>query len=134
MKTNTGFELSRRSATRLNGVHPLLAAVVVLAMHQFTTVDFGVAKDCVRTLERQREMVDSGVSKTMNSYHLIQDDSYSHAVDLYPSGYSDINDIHDEAWHAVASAMELAAGLLGVKVNWGYAMWGWDKPHFQIEI
>lgn len=130
----TDYKLSQRSASRLKGVHPLLVAVIVLAMRHFSTVDFGVAKDCVRTTERQAEMVAAGVSKTMNSYHVVQSTGYSHAVDLYPSGFASIEAITDEAWQAMATAIDLAAKLLGVKVTWGFAMWGWDKPHFQLEL
>lgn len=129
------YKLSNRSAGRLSGVHPLLVACVVLAMRRHSTVDFGVANDCVRTLKRQHELVESGASKTLDSYHLLQEETgYSHAVDLYPSGYKSIDAIPNEAWFQLASAMESAAERLGIKVNWGYAMWGWDKPHFQLEV
>ena len=45
----------------------------------------------VRTLERQTELVRTGMSKTMKSKHLKQADGHSHAVDvaLYPIDWND---------------------------------------------
>jgi len=47
-------------------------------------MDFGVHEG-VRTLDRQKQLVAAGKSRTMRSKHLIQNDGYGHAVDLYPS-------------------------------------------------
>jgi peptidoglycan L-alanyl-D-glutamate endopeptidase CwlK len=46
-------------------------------------MDFSVAEG-IRTEDRQKELVASGKSKTMNSKHLRQSTGYGHAVDLYP--------------------------------------------------
>ena len=47
-------------------------------------MDFSV-KEGLRTLERQKQLVAQGKSRTMLSKHLVQEDGYGHAVDLYPS-------------------------------------------------
>ena len=112
------FKLSKRSLSRLEGVHPDLVAVVKRAI-EFTAIDFGVSCG-VRTLETQKMLVESGKSQTMNSKHLPQDDGYSHAVDLV--AYIDGNvswslDIYDD----ICDAMRNAANDLDVAIKWGGA-------------
>lgn len=77
------FKFSQKSLDRLKGVHPLLVDTVhdVMSMQ---IMDFSV-NEGVRTLERQKQLVADGKSRTMLSKHLIQNDGYGHAVDLYPS-------------------------------------------------
>ena len=62
------FKLSQRSLDRLDSVDPDLIKVVKYAIG-VTKVDFGVIEG-VRTLEKQKELVAAGASKTMNSKHL----------------------------------------------------------------
>jgi|TARA_R110000796_G_scaffold6199_1_gene22333 peptidoglycan L-alanyl-D-glutamate endopeptidase CwlK len=112
------FTLSNRSLGKLEGVHPLLVAVVKTAL-QNTGTDFGVIYG-VRTLEEQQELFDKGVSKTMKSNHLIQDDGYSHAVDLMAyvgSRPSWEVSLYDD----LADAMKIAAKEHGAHVRWGGA-------------
>jgi peptidoglycan LD-endopeptidase CwlK len=70
-----GFKLSKRSLANLEGVRPELIEVVNFAI-QVTRIDFGVTEG-LRTVDRQRELVASGASQTMNSKHI-----KGHAVDL----------------------------------------------------
>lgn len=69
------FSLGARSESRLEGVHADLVRVVRRAI-AITPVDFTVLEG-VRTVARQRQLVDAGASRTMNSRHLT-----GHAVDL----------------------------------------------------
>lgn len=69
------YKLSKKSLDRMKGVHPDLVKVVKRAI-QISEVDFTVTEG-LRDIERQRELVKSGASKTMNSRHLT-----GHAVDL----------------------------------------------------
>ena len=62
------YKLGKRSMSRLVGVHPILAFAVVEAI-KICEVDFGVS-ECVRTMQKQKEIVKRGTSKTMNSFHL----------------------------------------------------------------
>lgn len=124
-------KMSNRSARRLTGVHPLLVACVCIAM-RCAAQDFGVAADAFRTLEEQKAFVRQGKSKTLDSLHREQDDGFSHAVDLYPSGYKTIDEIPQKAWEEVAANMDKAAALIGIELEHGLA-WGWDKPHHQIK-
>jgi len=114
------YHLGHSSRNELDGVHPDLVAVVERAI-EITEQDFSVA-DGLRTVEEQRENVERGVSKTMNSKHLPQDDGYGHAVDLVPY----IDGKLQWEWqpiYVVARAMKQAAEELGVHLRWG-GFWG----------
>jgi peptidoglycan L-alanyl-D-glutamate endopeptidase CwlK len=106
---------------RLAGVHPSLVNVVNLAATHCTQ-NFSV-HDGVRTLLKQKMLVKSGASKTLNSKHLIQPDGFGHAVDLVPIIAGELR------WEwppifVIATAMDKAATELGVKLRWGGV---WDK-------
>jgi peptidoglycan L-alanyl-D-glutamate endopeptidase CwlK len=118
------FKLSTRSRSRLIGVHPDLVRVVERAI-TITVVDFSVVEG-VRTLAKQREYFLKGKSKTMNSRHLT-----GHAVDLAPWIDGEIN-WDDEKFLPVADAMKSSAYALGVPLEWGFDLWRWDSPHFQL--
>ena len=112
------FELSNRSLSRLEGVHPDMVNVVKRAI-ELTTVDFGVTEG-VRTLDTQKQYVAAGKSQTMRSKHLIQDDGYSHAVDLVAYLGSQV------CWEAsvyddICDAMAKAAKEMDVDIKWGAA-------------
>ena len=88
--------------------------------------------DCIvlegqRTIERQRELVAQGVSKTMNSKHL---SSPSRAVDVapYPIDWKDIKRfvILGEIVKTIAEKME-------IEIEWG-GDWNSfkDYPHYQL--
>ena len=69
------FILGVRSKMNLRGVHPHLVDVVNRAI-KLSDVDFTVTEG-IRSLERQKQLVAAGASKTLNSRHLT-----GHAVDL----------------------------------------------------
>ena len=74
------FKLSGRSLGKLEGVHPKLVDTVKEAI-KVSLVDFGVIYG-VRSLAEQKRLYEAGRSQTMKSKHLVQEDGYSHAVDL----------------------------------------------------
>lgn len=76
------FFLGQRSEDNLAGVYPGLAKCVRRAI-TLTTQDFGVFEG-LRAVERQRELVRSGASRTMNSLHLPDQNGQARAVDLVP--------------------------------------------------
>lgn len=76
------FVLGRVSLGTLRGVHPALAAVVHTAI-TLTSQDF-IVYEGVRTPARQREYYARGVTRTLNSMHMLQPDGTGHAVDLVP--------------------------------------------------
>jgi len=67
--------LGSRSLARLEGVHPDLVRIVKKAA-DISDLDFTVLEG-LRTVERQKQLVKQGASKTMNSRHIT-----GHAVDL----------------------------------------------------
>ena len=112
------FRLSQRSMDKLEGVHPAMTGVVERAI-QLTKVDFGVTQG-VRTLEEQKANVAAGRSQTMKSKHLLQDDGFSHAVDVVAYVGSDVSwelNLYDDICDAFAEA----ATEVGAPIKWGAA-------------
>lgn len=119
------FKLGALSLTRLKGVHPDLVKVVQRAI-QISTLDFTVLEG-VRSLERQKALVEAGSSQTLKSRHLT-----GHAVDLGAW----VDNQLDWSWPLyarIAGAMKMAAKELNVPIEWGG---DWvtfkDGPHFQL--
>ncbi len=120
------FRLSSRSIERMQGVHPDLVKVVMLAI-QLTEVDFGVTEG-MRTIEKQREYVARGASKTMNSRHLT-----GHAVDLVAYIGAEVR-WDWPLYHKIADAMKRAAKELNVPIVWGGDWTSFkDGPHFELD-
>lgn len=67
--------LGQRSLSRLEGVHPDLVRVVKKAA-TLSDLDFTVLEG-LRTVERQKQLMKQGATRTMNSRHIT-----GHAVDL----------------------------------------------------
>ncbi len=70
------YKFSSKSQAKLDRLHPDLRVILNEAIKH---VDFTVIEG-VRSLDRQRELVRTGKSKTLKSKHLEQDDGWSHAV------------------------------------------------------
>ena len=112
------FRLSQRSVDRLEGVHPDMTAVVERAI-QLSKVDFGVTQG-VRTLDEQKANVAAGRSQTMASKHLLQDDGFSHAVDVVAYVGPDVSwelNVYDD----ICDAFKEAAKEVGCSIKWGAA-------------
>jgi peptidoglycan L-alanyl-D-glutamate endopeptidase CwlK len=137
------YKLSNASASKLEGVHPRLAAVVKRAI-ELTTQDFIVVCG-LRTLEEQEELYSQGRTKpgkivtwTLNSRHLPAPDGFGRAVDLvpYPIDWST-----PSKFDSIAKAMAEAAKELKTTIRWG-ADWDCDgiprergesdSPHFEL--
>jgi peptidoglycan L-alanyl-D-glutamate endopeptidase CwlK len=108
----------------LVGVHPILAFAVTEAI-KISKQDFMVL-DGIRSQDEQRKLVDRGVSKTMDSYHL-----YGLAVDLV--AYVDGKPSWEEKYYpAIAEAMKAVITEYDLPIDWGYDLWKWDLPHWQM--
>lgn len=125
------YKLSAKSREKLSGLHPDLVAVVERAI-QIAPADFTVLEG-MRTVQRQRQLVARGASKTMNSRHLT-----GHAVDLAPFVDTDGDGQAQISWawpdyYPLAAAIKRAAVDLGVPLEWGG---DWSKfkdgPHWQL--
>jgi peptidoglycan L-alanyl-D-glutamate endopeptidase CwlK len=118
-----GYKLGTRSLQKLSGVHPDLVAVVKRAI-EISEQDFSVLEG-IRHIERQRELVKSGKSTTMNSRHLT-----GHAVDLVPYPVS----WDWEYFYPIVDAMKDAAEELGIDIVAGADWTNFpDGPHFQLD-
>lgn len=107
------FKLSSKSLNKLTNVHPDLVRVVQKAI-ELSTTDFSVTEG-ERSLAQQQANVKKGVSQTLKSKHLKQDDGFVHAVDLVPYPVNwEIN-----AFYPIAYAMQQAAEALNVNIRWG---------------
>jgi peptidoglycan L-alanyl-D-glutamate endopeptidase CwlK len=120
------YKLGQRSRTRLQGVHPDLVKVVERAI-EITTVDFTVLEG-LRDPARQKLLVESGASQTLNSRHIT-----GHAVDLGAL----VDNRIDWSWplyHKIADAMKEAARELNVPIVWG-GDWRTfkDGPHYELD-
>lgn len=135
------FALSRRSRRKLDKVHPDLVRIVERAA-EISEVQFEVTEG-LRTLERQEALVRAGLSRTMNSKHLLQSDGYVHAFDVMATGDLDGDGDVDkqdsgQAWSwvhyvKIAKAIEQAADELDIRIAWG-GHWAKlrDGCHFQL--
>ena len=129
---------SKRSLDNMQGLHPDLILVLNRALHT-SPHDF-VVTEGLRTLERQKELLRIGATKTLKSRHLKQADGYGHAFDFY--AYVDINKDGKVVFEEMAStrlmipianAIKAAAKEKDVAVTYGG---DWrrfkDYPHFEL--
>ena len=116
---------SKRSLTSLKGIHPDLRRVIDRALQE-SPLDFTVIEG-LRTEHRQRQLVASGASQTMNSRHIT-----GHAVDLLPIGPN--GPAFDwPLYHKLGPAVKMAAKVEGVDLEWGGDWTRFkDGPHFQL--
>ena len=47
----------------------------------------------------------------------------------YPLDWED-----EERFKEMAEEIKGAADRLGIALDWGFDLWGWDMPHFQLRI
>ncbi len=124
---------STASLRCLHGIHPDLRRVMDRAL-QDAPFDFRITEG-LRTVERQKQLVAIGASKTMRSRHLT-----GHAVDLVPivdldrDGKVEAEEMY--AWplyHQLAPAIKAAAKAVGVPIEWGGDWKSFkDGPHWQL--
>ena len=119
MQTNN-FRFSQRSENNLKGVKPALVNVIRRAL-ELTPVDFIVIEG-MRTQARQKELVATGKSQTMNSRHLT-----GNAVDIIP-----VNTTWNiEEFKPLLKAVKQAADEQGLKLRFGI---NWkNDPSLPIE-
>ena len=107
------FKLSDKSLAKLSGVDAGLQNVVKTAI-TITDVDFGITEG-LRSIERQKELVATGKSQTLQSNHII-----GKAVDLV--AYVDGKVSWElRYYYEIAHAMRVAAIQNKVPIRWGGA-------------
>jgi peptidoglycan LD-endopeptidase CwlK len=133
-------KFSKKSLAILEDVHPELQTILHFAI---SIIDFTVIEG-PRTIQRQSELFANRKTKTMNSKHIIQDDGYSHAVDLapYPIDWENRERFSFLAGIIIGIAAYLKdSGQIEHSVRWGG---DWDSdgdiydnifddlPHFEL--
>jgi peptidoglycan L-alanyl-D-glutamate endopeptidase CwlK len=117
--------LGTRSLSRLEGVHPDLVRVVKKAA-AMSDLDFTVLEG-LRTVERQKQLVSQGASKTMNSRHIT-----GHAVDLAPMIAGEVR-WDWPLYHKLAKIVKSAAADEKVPLQWGGDWRAFkDGPHWEL--
>ena len=135
--------LSRRSRSKMKGLHGHMKAVTSRASELLRDMDGGVIDfrvgECVRSEQRQDILMAAGRSKTRNSRHLVkQIKEYGEwqdrcaAIDLIALVHGEVT-WNWPAYHVIAKAMKQAAKELDVDIDWG-GDWRTfkDGPHFQL--
>ena len=117
--------LGQRSLSRLEGVHPDLVRVVKKAA-ALSDLDFTVLEG-IRSVERQKQLVSQGASKTMNSRHIT-----GHAVDLAPMIAGEVR-WDWPLYHKLAKVIKAAAADEKVPLQWGGDWRAFkDGPHWEL--
>lgn len=119
------YKFSLRSEKNLQGVNSDLIKLVRQAL-TLSEIDFGITEG-LRAIEKQKQLVKEGKSRTMNSRHLS-----GHAVDIiaYLAGEAswEFND-----YKQIAKAFKEASIQLKIPLEWGGDWPGFrDGPHFQL--
>lgn len=112
----------KKSKKKMEGIHPDLIKILNAAIKRY---DFTVLEG-LRTKERQRELVDTGKSQTMNSKHLT-----GHAVDLapWPIDWNDTSRFKDMLLIVLEEASQMGIGLR-IGGNWKSFK---DYPHIELK-
>ena len=137
----TLYRFGPRSLDALRGVDPRLVLVLSRAL-LYSEYDFAVTEG-LRSPERQRDLLARGLSRTLQSKHLVQPDGYAHAVDLMAvgdldgDGDGDAQDLartwSPEIYGSIAAATGRSAEDLGIGVRWGGSFKSiFDGPHFEL--
>ena len=129
-------KFSRASLNRLAGVNYRLQDLAheVVLRHHDCSVIYGK-----RTEAEQSRLVQEGMSKTMDSKHLEQEDGTAHAIDLapYPIDWENTKRFYYFAGIVMAVAREM-----GIHIRWGGDWDGdddlddqtfMDLVHFELE-
>lgn len=114
-----------RSAASLQGVHKDLVRVMERARD--TAPPFLIIEG-LRTQARQKQLVASGASQTLNSRHLT-----GHAVDIVPLDAQGRISWDWPLYHKIAPFVKQAAKDLGVPITWGGDWKSFkDGPHWEL--
>lgn len=99
---------------------------------KYSPYDFGLTEG-LRTLERQKELLAKGKSKTLKSRHLPNENELSEAVDIIIYDENGKPTYQQGYYRKVAQAFYRAAIELNIQIEWG-GFWKsfFDGPHYQL--
>jgi peptidoglycan L-alanyl-D-glutamate endopeptidase CwlK len=109
------YKFGKRSRKRLEGVHPDLVKV---AEECLNLMDIAIIEG-VRSLEKQKDYLRTGATKTLKSKHLI-----GHALDLTPYPVDMTSDMGIKRHYYMAGMLRGIAHMMGIKIRSGA---DWDN-------
>ncbi len=114
----------KRSQAELDTCHPDIIRLLNRAIKEY---DFSVLEG-TRTKEEQTAAYESGASKLAwpkSRHNRIP----SGAVDIvpYPVDWKNLHRFHD-----LALVIKQCAAEENIKIDWGWDLWQWDMPHWQL--
>ena len=119
------MNLTQRSLTNLQGVHPDLVRLIEVAIKD-TPIDF-VVTEGLRSPARQRELIKAGASQTMRSRHLT-----GHAVDLACMVERKVR-WDWPLYEKLAKHIKDTAKAQNIPIEWGGDWTSFkDGPHYQL--
>ena len=107
------FSFSKKSFEKMEGINPELEQLARTAI-SLTSVDFGISEG-LRTIERQKKLVEQKRSQTLKSKHID-----GKAIDVFAVIDGEICweiGVYDD----IADAFALASRSLGTPLRWGAA-------------
>jgi len=129
--------INLRSQNNLKDVHPDLVMLVTLANNHFADEDKDfIVTEGVRTIERQKELMAKGATKTLKSRHLrtwTEDHGLvAHAIDVAPTLGGKVR-WDWPLFHKIHEAFKKASAECGIEFEWGGSWASFpDGPHFQL--
>ena len=119
--------LNQRSTDRLKSVHQDLRRIIERAA-KISKMAF-IVTEGIRTLERQKELLKLGATRTLKSRHLT-----GHAVDLAPLDAAGKVRWDWPLFYTLAATVKQAAADCAIPIEWGGDWTGGfkDGPHFQL--
>lgn len=140
------FKFSNSSYERMQGVHPDIVLVFMVALAN-SPIDFGIpAHGGVRTAATQNKLFNEGVSKCdgyelLSNHQVKEGDKYGMALDFYAyvNGHASWEEHHLSmvAGVILSTAKKLKSiGAITLDLEWGGTFGsenfsGWDMPHIQ---
>ena len=117
--------MSSRSLSHLDGVDPRLAMLVGVVSLE-TEYDF-IVIDGLRTLAEQRVLLQRGVTRTLDSYHIT-----GHAIDVAIWHEGKVQWV-PEMYRVLAQRFKKAATAMSIDLKCGVDFKSFfDGPHFQV--
>lgn len=128
---SNGFRFSQRSERALSQVHPDLVRVVRTALTR-SPLDFMITEGA-RTIERQRQLVAAGASRTLRSRHIPGKDGFAKAIDFAVLVNGQVR-WDWPLYKQVADVFKAVAQEQGVPIIWG-GDWRTlrDGPHVELD-
>ena len=119
------FKFGKSSEEKLSTVKDDLANVAKKAL-ELSSIDFGVTEGR-RSIEKQKQLVAEGASKTMKSKHLT-----GQAIDIV--AYVDGSITWElQYYEKIAQSFKKAKNHLGVKIRWGGNWNGYKTDDYKLD-